>query len=108
MYPQNINTPTYTLSATNASSAVSFTSLDTGIKDAKVIAYNSGTVPVFIVTGVTQPTAVFPTSATVPLAGKVLAPGSVCTFVREDKHAFLSGITSTGSASVYISIGNGE
>lgn len=105
--PQNINTPTYVLSATTASSSVTFTALDTGTKNANIVVYNDGLVPVFVVTGVTAPTAVFPTSATVPLNGKIIPPGIEATFSREDKHAYLSGITASGTASVYISIGAG-
>lgn len=106
MTAMNINTPTYTLSATSTSSAITF--VDQDRNHASVNVYNSGTVAVFIVSGVTQPTAVFPTSATAPLAGTVIAPGAVETISKNSDHVFISGITATGTASVYIQCGAGE
>lgn len=107
MTAMNLNIPTYTLSATSNSSAV--TLLDTDVNNSAVNVYNAGLVPVFLVSGATSaPTAVFPTSATAPLAGTVLAPGAIETLSKITTHKYISGITASGTASVYIQCGAGE
>lgn len=103
----NINTPTYVLTASTTSSNIAFTPQDTNQPGFQV--YNSGTVPAFIVSGQTAaPTAVFPTSATVPINGTVIAPGAIESLSKNTLDAFISGITATGTASLYICSGVGE
>lgn len=103
----NLNIPTYTLSATTDSSAI--TLLDTNVNNTAVNIYNAGTVPVFLVSGATAaPTAVFPTSATVPINGTVIAGGAIETLSKNTAHKFIAGITASGTASVYIQCGAGE
>lgn len=103
----NLNIPTYALSATASSSAI--TLMDTDINNTAVNVYNAGSVPVFLVSGATSaPTAVFPTSATVPIAGTIIAPGAIETLSKNTTDKYISGITASGSASVYIQCGAGE
>lgn len=107
MVAMNMNTNTYTLSASTSSSAV--TLLDQDANQTSVVAKNTGSVPVFIVSGKTSaPTAVFPTSATVPVQGKVIGAGNTETYTKNATDNFISGITASGTASVYISPGAGE
>lgn len=107
MTAMNLNIPTYKLSGTTSSSAV--TLLDTDVNNTAVNIYNAGPNDVFLVSGATAaPTAVFPTSATAPLAGTVVAPGEIVTLSKNTTHKFISGITASGTASVYIQCGSGE
>lgn len=107
MTAMNLNIPTYTLSATTGSSAV--TLLDTDVNNSSVNVFNAGSVPVFLVSGYTSaPTAVFPTSATVPINGTVVAAGAIETLSMNTTHKYISGITASGTASVYIQCGAGE
>ena len=107
MTAMNLNIPTYTLSATTSSSAV--TLLDTDVNNSAVNVYNAGSAAVFLVSGATSaPTAVFPTSATAPIAGTVVAPGAIETLSKDTRHKFIAGITASGTASVYIQCGAGE
>lgn len=107
MVAMNLNTNTYTLSASTSSSAV--TLLDQDANQTSLVIVNTGTVAVFLVSGKTSaPTAVFPTSATAPLAGQVIGAGTTCTFTKNATDNFISGITASGTASVYISPGAGE
>lgn len=105
--PKNLNAPNYVLSATTSSSSVTLVPQDAIAISVDV--YNAGSVPVFLTTGTTSaPTAVFPTSATVPIAGTVVAPGAILTLSKREQHEFISGITASGTASVYITVGTGE
>lgn len=107
MTAMNLNIPTYTLSATTSTSAV--TLLDTDVNNSSVNVCNAGAVPVFLVSGATSaPTAVFPTSATVPINGTVVAAGAIVTLSKNTTHKYISGITASGTASVYIQCGAGE
>jgi hypothetical protein len=104
MIPQNANAPTYTLSATTTSASVTLSPQDA--LQSYILVYNSGTVPVFIVTGTSSaPTAVFPTSTT--LAGTVIPAGAVYTLSKNINHEFISGIAQSGTASVFIKVGVG-
>jgi len=85
---QNLNTNTYTIAVDNTSKSATLTPTDT--EQSIVIIYNGSTTAAFVVSGVTAPTAVFPTSATVPLAGKVIAPGATVTFTKQTTHGFFS------------------
>lgn len=107
MTAMNLNIPTYTLSATSTSSAV--TLVETDINNTAVNVFNAGSVPVFLVTGATSaPTAVFPTSASVPINGTVIAAGAIETLSKNTTHKYISGITATGTSTVYIQCGAGE
>lgn len=106
MTAMNLNTSTYVLSATTSSSSVTLTNQDSN--QSSLIIYNAGSVPVFLVSGVTAPTAVFPTSATVPINGTVIGPGAIMTMTKNTTDGFISGITASGTASVYICPGAGE
>lgn len=102
----NINSPTYTLSATTSSSAVTLTDPDVLCESIIVSVVGSGNV--FIVSGVAQPTAVFPTSATAPLNGQVVPAGVTMTLTKNVGDKFISGITDASTAKVYIAVGSGE
>lgn len=106
MVAMNLNSPTYVLSATTSSSSVTLTPQDTNASS--VVVTNTGSVPVFLVSGTSAPTAVYPTSATVPLNGKVIGAGVTATFTKNTGDGYISGITSSGTATVAISVGAGE
>lgn len=107
MVAMNLNTNTYKLSATTSSSSV--TLLDQDANQSSIIVSNTGSVSVFLVSGKTSaPTAVFPTSATAPVQGKVIAAGAIVTMTKNTTDNFISGITESGAASVFISPGAGE
>jgi hypothetical protein len=103
----NLNTGTYTIAIDNTNKTATLIPQD--INTTSVVLYNASTNPVFVVSGVTAPTAVFPTSATAPLAGKVIAPGTTTTFTKDAKHGFISAIQlASGTGNLYISVGAGE
>lgn len=107
MTAMNLNIPTYTLSATSTSSAI--TLQDTDVNNSSVNVYNAGSVPALIVSGmIAAPTAVFPTSPTAPAIGTVIAPGAIETLSKNTTHKYIAGITATGSATLYIQCGAGE
>lgn len=103
----NVNTNTYVIAVDNTSKSATLTSPD--INAASLVIYNGSTNPAFVVSGTSAPTAVFPTSATVPVQGKVIAPGATVLFSKNVRHGFISAIQATsGTGSLYISVGSGE
>ena len=103
MTARNVKSNTYVLAGDTTSRSVTLTPEDTNQTEFEV--YNAGSSAVFIVSGVTEPTAVFPTSATVPIQGKVCAPGAILSYSKGTNDKYISGITASGTATVYISMG---
>lgn len=104
---QNLNTNTYTIAVDASSKSATLTPTDKAANS--LIIYNGSTTAAFVVSGETAPTAVFPTSATVPLQGKVIAPGATVSFTKVTTHGFVSAIqASAGTGSLYISVGVGD
>lgn len=103
----NLNTNTYVIAIDNTNKTATLTAPD--INTTSCVIYNGSTNPVFVVSGVTAPTAVFPTSATVPIQGKVIAPGATVSFTKRSREGFFSAIQGTsGTGNLYISVGSGE
>lgn len=102
----NTNTNTYVIAVDNTSKSLTF--VDGDVISRKVYVYNGSTNPTFVVTGATAaPTAVFPTSATAPLAGKVVPPGWTIVFDKNENHKYLAAIqASAGTGSLYVSVAN--
>lgn len=102
-----LNSNTYTIAVDNTNKTATLTAPD--INTTSCVIYNGSTNAAFVVSGETAPTAVFPTSATVPIQGKVIAPGATVLFSKGVKHGFISAIQATsGTGSLYISVGSGE
>lgn len=71
--------------------------------------FNDSTNSVFIVAGPTAPTAVFPTSATVPVKGHVIGPKTPFDFELCSDDKFISAIQATsGTGNLYFSVGPGK
>lgn len=107
--PMANNTNTYVIAIDNTSKAATFVSTDYPMTG--MILFNGSTNPVFVTlgSGDVAPTAVFPTSASAPLKGKVIAPGATITFSKTAQDKFLSAIqASAGTGDLYISLGTGE
>jgi hypothetical protein len=102
----NLNANTY--EATVGTSSVGFTLTYEDTPSAYIIIHNSGTTPVFVLSGLTAPTAVFPTSATAPLDGAIIGAGSTQTYYKNLTHGFLAAIRGSGSGDIYITVGSGE
>lgn len=105
---QGLNTDTYTISIDNTSKAATLNKLYPN--GSKAILVNSSDKEVFVTAGTagTAGTAVFPTSASSPLVGKVVLPGSVVTYDIPDNTKFISAIQLVaGTGNLYISIGRG-
>lgn len=103
----NLNTNTYELPSSDSSASITLIPQD--INCTSLVMYNGGTTPVFVVSGTGAVTAVAPTSATVPLQGKMLAPGVTTTFTKNPKFETIAAIsTSTGTGSLYVAVGAGE
>lgn len=108
MSAMNLNTNSYAISIDNTSKSA--TLIDNDVNSKSLILFNGSTNPVFVVSGQTAaPTAVFPTSATAPLQGKVIAPNATVLFEKNSTHKYISAIqAAAGVGSLYISIGSGE
>lgn len=99
----NVNSPTYTASVALTSTAVTLQPLDA--TQIYMEFYNSGATPIFAVSGTgAAPTAVFPTSATVPIMGTVIAPTRTVVYEKPANHEFISFISNAAGPSViYVS-----
>ena len=109
MVAMNLNTNTYVIAIDNTSKSATLIPQDAN--QTSLILSNGSTTAVFVVTGgdAAAPTAVFPTSATEPLQGKVILPGDTVLFTKRGHHKYISAIQATsGTGSLYISIGSGE
>lgn len=103
----NLNTPTYKLSGTTSSSSITLSPQDSS--STSLVIVNLGPNNIFLVSGATAaPTAVFPTSATIPVNGQVVPAGAIMTMTKNENDVFISGITDTGTAAIHIAVGAGE
>lgn len=104
----NLNTNTYVIAIDNTSKSATLTPQDAN--QSSLIITNGSTKAVFVVSGKgAAPTAVFPTSATVPLGGKVVLAGAIVTLTKNIGDNFISAIQAeAGTGSLYISPGSGE
>lgn len=98
----NVNENTIAMSVTSSSSA---SLVNVGSKP-NVMVYNAGTVPVFVKTGGSSVTAVFPTSTA--QEGTVVAPGAIMSMSKSLEHTYLAAITSSGTATIYVQFSGGE
>lgn len=106
MVAMNLNTNTYVLNGTTSSSNIKLSPTDANTNS--LIVYNAGPNDVMLVSGSgAAPVGVYPTNA-VPQPGTVFAAGSIQTMTKKTTDEFISGICLTGTASVYISTGEGE
>ena len=85
--------PTVSLACTNSTGSVSL-----GTQAEAVRIYNSGSVPVFIKFGTD--------SATATTSGIPIAPGTVEVFEARRAN-YVAGITASGTATLYFTIGEG-
>jgi hypothetical protein len=106
--PMSLMGKTYVISdLTNASQQV--TLRDDDINSSRIVIDNSlGTTSVFICSGTTSQTAVYPTSNSVPSMGRVVGAGTVQTWAKDTTHKFIAGIRESGTADVVIMVGSGE
>jgi hypothetical protein len=101
---QNINTKTYVLTPAAASSSITFPAVPAGTK---IVVYNDSTLPAFVVSGATAPTAVFPTSGAAK-EGKVVPSGAMVTFELNVNDAYLATIQKVaGVGDLYFTVGEG-
>lgn len=107
-YPAALNSPQYVLSSLGATSAT--VTIEEQFKNiTRVIVDNTmGSTPVFVTSGVSAPTAVFPSSATVSSAGSIVGPGTVQTYMKDPYHGFISAIRQSGTADLYIMLAQGD
>jgi hypothetical protein len=92
-----LNGETVTLSVTTSSPTPTAFSP----KNGSIRVYNSGSVTVFLRSGIGTSDATATTSHT------PIAPGTVESFTVPANHTYVSGITSSGSATVYVQVGDG-
>lgn len=106
--PADINSAQYVLaSLSTASAAVTVEEIYKSIS--RVIVDNTaGSSPVFVVSGRTSPTAVFPSSATVASVGSVVGAGTVQTYMKDPNHNFIAAIRQSGTADLYIKLTQGD
>lgn len=103
----NLNSPTYALESSASSSSITLRS--DHVDKTVFIICNDTANTVFVVSGETAPTAVFPTSATVPVDGKVIPSGQTVAFGKKPGHGFISMISTAADAGkyVYVSVSMG-
>lgn len=104
--PMNLNSNTYAVSASTTSAAATLKNEDWPLP--RVVVFNNSDQAAFVVSGDTSPTAVYPTSASVPVTGKVIAAGSTQTFYKQSGHKYIACILKSGTGEVIISCGTGE
>lgn len=106
MTAMNINTNTYVIAIDNTSKAATLIPQDALLSNVQI--YNDSDKPVFIVSGgaAAAPTAVYPTSATAPLAGKVCGSKAILEYSKNSGDTFISAIQAvSGTGNLYISAG---
>lgn len=98
MLPQDLNQPTYALSVTSTSAAITMTATD--MQRDRVIINNLGSNPCLVAAsgkgGSAATAAIYPTSATVPAIGQVVPAGAIETFMKQPGNQFISAICSSG------------
>lgn len=107
--PQNINTNTYAVSSSATSQYVTLVPLDRA--SSRVIITNVTNYPCYVLSSdSSSSTAAFPTSATVPVAGKTVPSGAVLTFSKSTSEGYIHVVSSAADAGkyIYISVGSGE
>lgn len=99
-----LNTNTYILTTSTTSSAITLQPLDAA--ETYIEIANQGTTSVFVVSGTgAAPTAVFPTSATVPVMGSVIIGGRTAVIPKNANHEFVSMVAASGTPQVAVSPG---
>lgn len=106
--PMNLNSNTYVIAIDNTSKKATLTAND--YDSPNILAYNGSDKAVFVfISSSSSDSAVFPTSATAPLAGKVIGPGAIMTFGKNPQQAYIYAIqASAGTGNLYLSVGPGE
>jgi Na+/H+ antiporter NhaB len=107
----DLNDNTYVQTVATSSVNIALNAADIALQIAKpyVVIVNNGTNPVFAVAGIgSAPTAVYPTSSSVPLRGKVISGGSTVTYKISPATTHISFIAEAGSNKVAVSYGSGE
>lgn len=101
------NSQTIVLNGTQASSGLAIPAL--AQDSVNMVVSNKGPDDVFIVTGPTAPTAVFPTNS-VPQAGTVVLAGAIMTIAKNQRtDTYVAAICPSGdTATVYVQFGNGD
>lgn len=105
----SINDGTYFQTVATSSVNIALTAADRAINQPVAVITNTGANPVFAVGSSTgsAATAVYPTSSTVPVAGKIIAAGSTVSYELPPGTSHISFIAKTGSNEVGVSIGSG-
>lgn len=104
---QNINTDTYIIVDVNETSK-SITFSKVYKNKPKAIIANLSDKPTYVIAGIgSAPTAVYPTSASIPVLGKVVPAGAVLTYELSEQHTHISAIqkATDGVGDLVISIG---
>lgn len=104
-----LNDNTYFQTVATSSVNVALVTADRQIAQPVAVITNTGSNPVFAVGSSigSAATAVYPTSSTVPVAGKIIAAGSTASYELAPGTSHISFIAKTGSNEVGVSIGSG-
>ena len=104
-----LNDPTYFQTVATSSVSIALTAADKTITAPVAVISNTGDNPIFAVDSSTgaAATAVYPTSSTVPVAGKVIPAGAMASFDLQPGTTHISFIAKAGSNEVAVSIGSG-
>lgn len=97
----NINGTTTTITATSTTGSVDLENPNASF----IEVYNAGAVPAFVETGLLDVSVAFPSSSAV--FGRVIPPGAVVSYEKNGNHTHLAAITSSGSATLFITTARG-
>lgn len=107
--PSDLMTPQYVISdLTSTSQQVTIEDLYMRKFDRLIIDNSLGATPAFVIYSKSSATAVYPTSASAALLGKVIAAGSVQTFSFNPDAKYIAAIRESGTADLCISLTTGE
>lgn len=107
--PQNIDSNTYAVSSSATSQYAVLIPSDRA--SSRVIITNVTSQPCYVLSSdSSSSTAAFPTSATIPVMGKVVPSGAVLTFSKSTSEGYIHVVSAAPDSGkyVYISVGSGE
>lgn len=100
---------TYIISdVTSASQQAILTESDAQNECNVIIDNTLGTTSVFVTSGLSSTTAVYPASASVPLRGRVVGAGTVQSWAKPKSHKYIAAIRESGTADVAVMLSTGE
>jgi len=106
MAAMNINAKIYVVAATTASASVTLTAADA--LNTSVLITNDSTDDLFVASSNAALTAVYPTSASVPVNGNIIPANTTRAFTKNPGDNVISCIRQAGTGNMSVAVGYGE